>query len=336
MSAGRIIESRAPNRILDFGGWTDTHFAKNGMVTNLAVTLFAHVTLVERKKKGATIHVLDYGDRIEVADVVKESYGTKHDLLLAALKVVPVETGLDVYISADVPPGCGTGSSAAITVALLNGLSMMAEKPLVPHELAGLAHRIETEELGNECGVQDQIASAYGGMNFIAIEPYPHAEVSPAPLSEAVRLSLESRLVLVYEGAGHLSSEVHRQVIKGMDQEGSKVASALEGLKACARSAKDALARGDFDMVAEIMRENNRLQKQLHPDITTDRMERIEEVAGKNGAMAAMINGAGGGGSTTLLCKPGARASVAEALRKQGFVILPFTIARRPAMAWEG
>ena len=56
-----IVESRAPNRVLDFGGWTDTHFAKKGRVTNLAVTLFAHVTLVTRAGSGATIHILDYG-----------------------------------------------------------------------------------------------------------------------------------------------------------------------------------------------------------------------------------------------------------------------------------
>jgi D-glycero-alpha-D-manno-heptose-7-phosphate kinase len=332
----RIIESRAPNRILDFGGWTDTHFAKRGRVVNLAVTLFAQVTMITRDQPGATIHILDYGDRLEVADVVKEQYGTKHDLLLAALKVMPIETGLDVYITADVPPGCSTGSSAAITVALLKGLSVLADKPLVPHELSRLAHSIETEELGDECGVQDQIASAYGGMNYVSIDPYPKAEVSPIPLSEATRLALESRLLLVYEGAGHLSSDVHRQVIEGMSEPGSKVEESIAGLTQCAEDAKAAVITGDLEALAEIMNRNNGLQKALHPNITTERIERIEEAARAKGAAGAMINGAGGGGSITLLCRPGARAVAADALRREGFTILPCTIACDPAMAWEG
>ena len=331
---GVVVESRAPNRILDFGGWTDTHFAGCGRVVNLAVSLFAHVTLVARERPGSTIHILDYGDRLEGADVVQKLYGTKHDLLLAALKVMPVECGLDVYISADVPPGCSTGSSAAITVALLKALSLLAGRPLVAHELARLAHRIETEELGNECGIQDQIASAYGGVNYIAMDQYPEARVSPIRPAEELRLALENRLLLVYEGQGHLSSDVHRQVIEELSRPGSKVRECLDGLAACAEEAKNAFVRSDLAALAAAMNENNRLQKALHPGITTPRLERIEALARERGAEGAMINGAGGGGSITLLCRPGMRTPVSHALREDGFTILPCMMSFEPAIAW--
>jgi len=329
-----LVESRAPNRVLDFGGWTDTHFAKSGKVVNLAVTLFAHVTVRTRSAPGATIHILDYGDRIEVADVVREHYGSKHDLLLAALKRMRVAFGLDVYITADVPPGCGTGSSAAITVALLKALSVIAGRPLVPRELARLAHAIETEELKNECGIQDQIASAYGGLNYIEMFEYPDARVSPIPIEPGVRFALESRLLVVYEGQGHLSSEVHRSVIENLKRPESGVADALSKLAACAEQAKAAFLRQDLDALARVMNENNRLQKSLHPGIATERLDRIEHLARGQGAVGAMINGAGGGGSITLLCAPGTRASAAQALRREGFIILPFAVCLEPAVAW--
>jgi len=331
---GAVVESRAPNRILDFGGWTDTHFAGSGRVVNLAISLFARVTLVARERPGSTVHILDYGDRLEVADVVRQSYGTKHDLLLAALKLMPAPCGLDVYISADVPPGCSTGSSAAITVALLQGLSVIAGRPLAAHELARLAHRIETEELGHECGVQDQIASAYGGVNYIAMDRYPESRVSPLRLTEEMRLALENRLLLVYEGQGHLSSDVHRQVIEELRRPGSRARERLDGLAACAEEAKDAFIRSDLPALAAAMNENNRLQKALHPGITTPRLERIEAIARERGAEGAMINGAGGGGSITLLCRPGARTPVAHALREAGFALLPCTLSFEPALAW--
>ncbi len=329
-----IVESRSPNRVLDFGGWTDTHFALSGKVVNLAVTLFAHVTVKTRPDPGVTIHILDYGDRVEVADVVREKYGSKHDLLLAALKIMDMQGGIDVYITADVPPGCGTGSSAAITVALIKALSLLAGRPLVPHELARLAHNIETEELGNECGIQDQIASAHGGINYIDMYEYPHARVSPIPISSDVRLALESRLLVVYEGAGHLSSEVHRSVIDRLGDKKSGVPEALEGLRQCADDALSALMRSDLDALARAMNRNNELQKSLHSGITTQRIEQIEDIASHSGAIGAMINGAGGGGSITLLCRPGTRSLVAQALHKQGFRILPFTICMEPAQAW--
>jgi len=329
-----LVESRAPNRILDFGGWTDTHFAGQGRVVNLAISLFAHVTIKTRTEPGVTIHILDYGDRIEVADPVRESYGTKHDLLLAALKRMEVHSGVDVYITADVPPGCGTGSSAAITVALLKAAAVIAGRSLVPHELARLAHAIETEDLKHESGIQDQIASAYGGLSYIDMYDYPFARVSPIPISSHIRRSLESRLLLVYEGAGHLSSDVHRAVIESLGRPQSGVPEALAGLAQCADQAKDALMRQDLEELAEVMDENNRLQKALHPGITTARIEQIEKLARKNGAVGAMINGAGGGGSITLLCRPGQRSVAAQALHQEGFRILPFVIWSEPAAAW--
>jgi len=329
-----FAESRAPNRVLDFGGWTDTHFAKKGRVTNLAVTLYANVTIAARQTPGATIHILDYGDRLVVDDVVRQRYGTKHDLLIAALKVIPMDFGLDIYISADAPPGCGAGSSAAITVAMLAGLSALAKRRLTPHQLAHLAHRIETEELGQECGVQDQIASAYGGISYIEIDNYPDSRVSPVPVDEATRFKLESRLLVVYEGRGRLSSDVHKKVIAGMEDPGAKVAETLAGLADCAERAKDALMASDLDALARIMDQNNGFQKDLHPDVATGRLLRIEEVAKGLGAAGAMINGAGGGGSITLLCEPGTRTVVARALRDEGFDVLPCQIAMAPAKAF--
>ena len=38
-----IVKAVAPNRILDFGGWTDTWFARTGCVLNFAVDLYAKV-----------------------------------------------------------------------------------------------------------------------------------------------------------------------------------------------------------------------------------------------------------------------------------------------------
>ena len=119
-----------------------------------------------------------------------------------------------------------------------------------------------------------------------------------------------------------------------MSRAESATARALEDLKSTALVARKALLSADLDLLAEVMELNNKLQKQLHPGITTERIERIEEIGKSRGVKGAMINGAGGGGSICLLCEPGRRIEVASALKKEQFRILPFSTTNRPAEAW--
>jgi len=329
-----IVESRAPNRILDVGGWTDTHFAGAGRVLNFAVSLFARATIATRKKRGVEINAVDYGDRFQIDDVIKASYGTQYDLLLAAAKRMTVKGGLSITISADVPPGCGTGSSAAISVALLLGLARLNKTALSPGELARLAHKLETEELGLESGVQDQVAASFGGINFIEIDSYPRFQVSPLRLSQELIFELESSLLLVYEGRGHLSSEVHKSVIGRMRSGDQEMREIFRELSCCAEQAKNALVLKRLDLFAQAVEQNFFLQKKLHPQINTPRFREIEKIARKLGAVALKINGAGGGGSMTVMCRPGARPGIERALKNKGFRVLNFTFTREPAAAW--
>src|SRR5207245_5580171 len=96
-----------------------------------------------------------------------------------------------------------------------------------PHEVARESQLLEVQDLKLECGVQDQFASAYGGVNFMEVD-YPSARVFPLPLSAAVRCELEDRFVLVYTGKSHFSSGMHQKVIAESDRH-----------------------RGDFDQLAQ-------------------------------------------------------------------------------------
>jgi len=330
-----IIEAIASNRVGDFGGWTDTWFARTGAVVNFAVDLFARVTIQTRRRPGITIYAQNFGDVVEIPDLEKATYEHQHGLLIAALKVMKIRQGLDVWISADVPAGCGTGSSAAVSVAMIKGLSVLGGEPLVAHEVARLAHLLETRELKIQSGIQDQIAAANGGINFIEMYEYPNAYISHIDLPEATRMELENHWVLVYEGARHLSSDVHLKVIAGLKKKGSKTQKALGTLRTTANEAKKALLKGDLALLAGVMNVNNEAQKALHPEITTDNFEMIEDVARQNGAIGAMINGAGGGGSILLLCRPGRKFEVERALTKEGFRVLPCRINPHAARAWR-
>jgi D-glycero-alpha-D-manno-heptose-7-phosphate kinase len=184
--ADRIINAVAPIRIGDNGGWTDTWFAKHGKVFNIAVYPYAEVqvALFRRSKVGAerprvTIYAENYGERYAIEERERGSYA-KHPLLEAAIEYmeVPPDVAVEVSIYSEAPVGCSTGTSAAVSVAMVGALDCLTPGRLTPYEIARTAHRIETDLLKQQSGIQDQLASAFGGINYIDMHEYPHAAVS--------------------------------------------------------------------------------------------------------------------------------------------------------------
>ncbi len=167
--------------------------------------------------------------------------------------------------------------------------------------------------------MQDQIAAAYGGVNFIEMPRYPDTIVEPIVLQTATRDALDARLLLVYLGRAHDSSAVHREVIASIEAGGAP-RRALEGLRALARQGREALLAGDLAAYGRALSDNCELQAALHPSLVSDVARRVIEVARGHGAAGWKVNGAGGnGGSVTLLCGPsaGARADLARQLEAE-------------------
>jgi D-glycero-alpha-D-manno-heptose-7-phosphate kinase len=202
------------------------------------------------------------------------------------------------------PVGCSTGTSAAVSVALIGALDRLTPGQLTPGEVARCAHRIETDLLKQQCGVQDQLAAAYGGVNFIEILDYPHSIVSPIRLPESMHWELQRRLSLIYVGQSHSSSKVHESVIRRLEDAGPDAAE-LAPLREIPLRVRDALYGGDFPALARAMIENTDAQANLHPDLLSPRHAAVIDVARQNGAIGWKLNGAGGdGGSVTLLSGP--------------------------------
>ncbi len=339
----RIINATAPIRICDLGGWTDTWFAETGAIFNIGVYPYAEVQLYVTPcapgERRITINAENFGDRYDL-DPDTGGYD-RHPLIEAAIKIMelPEDLSFEVNLYSAAPAGCSTGTSAAVTVALLGALDLLTPGQRTPHEIAALGHRVETEKLGLQCGIQDQICSSYGGICFIEMFQYPHASVSPLFISNSIWWELERRLVLVYLGKSHSSSDVHGEVIRGFEQEGSDK-SALEALRQCARSGKNAIAAGDFKGFGRAMITNTEAQAALHPKLVSDDAKAVIALAKKHGAIGWKVNGAGGeGGSLTILCGPEGESKRAflDALPKLNprYKAIPLYLSRFGLRRWE-
>jgi galactokinase/mevalonate kinase-like predicted kinase len=74
---------------------------------------------------------------------------------------------------------------------MIGALNMLSSKRFTPHECAYTAHKIETEMLGLQSGIQDQLCSAYGGINYIEMFQYPYAIVSQITVPNTTWWELE-------------------------------------------------------------------------------------------------------------------------------------------------
>ena len=190
-----------------------------------------------------------------------------------------------------------------------------------------------------QCGIQDQLCSAYGGICYIDMYEYPHASVSQLWLSNRIWWELERRLVLVYLGRSHSSSEVHGRVIGNFEKQNADK-SALEPLRRAARNAKNALYQGDFNAFGNAMIENTDGQRALHPALVSPEAEEVFDLARKHGAIGWKVNGAGGeGGSVTILCGPENehKRSFIQAVPalNPAFQVLPIYLSRFGLRQWE-
>jgi D-glycero-alpha-D-manno-heptose-7-phosphate kinase len=328
------VRVRAPVRVLDAGGWTDTWFAGHGSVCHLAVGPGAEVLASRRppaKDAALTVelHLPSYGDHYRFP--LREAPG-RHPMLEAALRRwAPADCHLEVTVSSPVPPGSGLGTSASVVVALISALQGLGGCLPRPDHVAQCAHEIETVDLGLQSGVQDQVAAAFGGANFVNIAPYPSFEVHALEVKPGTWSDLGRRVVTVYLGERHDSSAIHTSVIERLtgvgNQTGASASSRAESadanagadasgkptvgteklmapLRAAADQAATALINGDIDAYGEAMIANTEAQVALHPDLVSPLARRVIEVARRCGSVGWKVNGAGGYGGTVTVLGP--------------------------------
>lgn len=302
----RVVHATAPLRINDIGGWTDTWFSGEGKVLNLAIAPPVEVEIKafpnkRKRKKRVFIRAKDYGDAFWMNP--DEPAYDKHSYLQGAIHSlwIPKKFELDVSVSANVPAGSSIGTSASVCVALIGACAALSPQTRSADEIASLAHRVETEKLGLQSGIQDQICAAYGGICFIHMPNYPEAKVTRLLLPLSLRNELNQRLSLIYLGKSHRSSVIHDDVISTLEKGGPQFKEIIR-MRDLAERARDYLEARDLKNYGEMMIENNECQRTLHSGLISTEADSVIAIAKKYSAAGWKVNGAGGkGGSITVL-----------------------------------
>jgi D-glycero-alpha-D-manno-heptose-7-phosphate kinase len=245
------------------------------------------------------------------------------------------QPALRVRTFSDAPPGSGLGSSSTMVVALLQAFVEHFSLPLGEYEVAQLAYDIERKDLGLAGGKQDQYAAAFGGFNFMEFYGNDRVIVNPLRVKNWVWAELEASLVLYFTGVSRASAEIIDQQSRNVQQKNTSSIEAMHRLKQEAVQMKECVLKGDLKRLEATLQAGWEAKKQTASSISNPLIDQVERVAFANGARAAKVSGAGGGGFMMFLCDPDDRLQLIRALQAQGGQLLDFHFTQQGATSWQ-
>lgn len=314
--------SRTPYRISFFGGGTDypAWFLKNGgAVLSTTIDKYCYIN--------CRVYPPYFSSEIKHRIVWRhvENVASINDILHPAvregLRFMDFDdtTGLEIHHQADLPARTGIGSSSAFAVGLIHALSGLQGQLIEKHELALKAIELEQKVLKENVGCQDQVATAYGGLNNIRFHQNGEITVHPITISNKRKEELQSKLLLYFTGASRSASSIAADVI-------ANIGNKKDILQQMQNYVDEAISiicgTGDLDDFGLLLHENWMLKRQQSNLISNSNIDHIYQTALNNGALGGKLLGAGSSGFMIFYVPPNKQDKLKNAL--SGYMNVPF------------
>ncbi len=315
-----MIISQTPLRVSFAGGGTDLkeyYSIEKGCVVSVAIDKYVYVGIKERFDNLIVLHY----SKNEIVQSVEQ---IKHDLIRETMKLVGIDTGVEIITLADIPSeGTGLGSSSSLTVGLLNAFYAFKGEQVDSERLAREACKVEIDILKKPIGKQDQYIAAYGGLKKFEFLPDDSVITTNLKISDEERRRLSNNLCLFYSNitrkADIILSEQKKNTIDKKKY--------LDGIRDLAYETEISILNRDFDNIGIILRKNWELKKKLASGITNLEIDKIMNIAlNGGGAIGGKVTGAGGGGFIILYSKQENKDNLKRHLT--GYKELPFFIEK--------
>lgn len=303
--------SRTPYRVSFFGGGTDypAWFRRHGgAVLSMAINKYCYIGTGFLPPFFGMRHRIIWS-HIEAVDALAD---IQHPAVRAGLEVLGYDDheGVELFHQGDLPARSGIGSSSAFAVGLINVLTAMRGRTLDARDLAMRAMELEQVHLKEAVGCQDQIASAYGGLNIINFETDGSFSVTPLGLDDARRKGFEEWLMLFYTGSSRLSSDFAKKLINNLEAN----ATHMTRMRGMVEVAADLLHAGRMSEFGALLHESWKLKRGLADGTTTTTIDRTYDDALRAGAIGGKLLGAGGTGFMVFVVPPERQPAVRAAL----------------------
>ena len=315
-----MIISRTPFRISFFGGGTDYpawYRQHGGAVLAVAIDKYCYISIR---------YLLPFFEhRFRVVYSKIESCQTVDEILHPAvrgcLNHLSVDRGLEIHHDGDLPARSGMGSSSSFIVGLLNSLYALKGDMASKRQLALESIHIEQEILRETVGSQDQVQTAYGGLNHITFHADDEFSVRPVTISRERVEELNSHLMLFYTGIKRTAADVAQTYVNDISNKKRQL-----------RITKDLVKEGlailnsdqDLTSFGTLMHEAWMVKRSLSDKVSNSEVDDIYQKAIASGATGGKLTGAGGGGFMLLFVPPDRHSVVRETLSHLIYVPIRF------------
>jgi D-glycero-alpha-D-manno-heptose-7-phosphate kinase len=333
-----IIESSAPTRVDLAGGtidiWPLYLFHPAAATVNFATSLRAKCR-IETRDDGRII--LESRDRkvvfeTELAaleDLIREE---RLELISKLVHFFKPTTGFHLIADSQAPAGAGMGGSSALAIACIGALNRLVGSRYHERKFIVIAANIETTVIKVPAGFQDYYSAYYGGASAVHFRP----DVIQREHLQIDENKLEQRIVICYTGEPRLSGTNNWEIFKRHIDGDAELFALFDGIRDSAVRMREALLTDDWNQISSIMRDAYPKRKRLAPGVTTAQMEKLVEKATANGAEAAKVCGAGGGGCIAFLCADGRKPDVERALAaEEGAKVIDWKFSREGLVVTE-
>lgn len=303
------VTASAPCRI-DLGGTLDIstfynplHY-RNPSTFNIAINMRTRVGITPHSP--GTIRISSRG--FETAEYPIDAVPFSHPMgLMFAVAAHFRIDGIQIDIKSSSPPRSALGGSSAAAIALIGAFSELIRRAGMPgvalDQIPDLAHDIEQSVAGVPCGIQDQLAAAFGG-----VQAWRWKGKGSAPWYERKSLLdasetawLNDRMLVAYGGVPHESKDVNgvwvRRFIDGTHR------SEWIEITECTNRFIDAFSRKDVSSAIQWMNRETAIRREMTPHVLDEMGERLVAAA-IDGNCGGRFTGAGGGGCIWAFGEP--------------------------------
>ena len=325
-----IIETSAPTRVDLAGGTIDIPplflFHEGASTVNFAVDLLAKCRIETRDDDQIVLESIDRGVKFETSlnKISELKNEPRLELLSKLVYFFKPEIGFNMITESEAPAGAGLAGSSTLNIACIGALNKLVGDRYSPDRFIPIAANVECQVIKVPTGFQDYYSAQFGGAASIHFAP---DGIRREPLDIDLE-TLHDRVVVLYTGEPRNSGTNNWEITKRHIDGDRELFDVFEGIRDTAADLRVALIEGDWTNVGDLLKAAFPHRKRLSPMITTPHMDELIETALNNGAIAAKVCGAGGGGCIAFFCEEGRRSEVESALSAEpGAEVLNYNIS---------
>ncbi len=244
--------------------------------------LRARAFVESRAQAGIVIHARDLQREILVNDsTVDDALAMITRLTLNHLGIT---ANLEIFIESDIPVASGFGSGAAISTAMVRALAAHFQREFAPAEISALVYETEKMYHGTPSGIDNTVIAYEQAIRFVRGQP-----ITPFQIARPFTL------VLANTGIASPTKITVGDVRRGWENDKARYEKVFDDIAQIVESAQEALARGENELLGELMTRNQRELELLN--VSSPEIENLLQAGLRAGASGGKLSGGGRGGN---------------------------------------